>query len=98
MKRTKNNLNKITVDYRSKRMQHPLTITNTRISKYMKEFQTPQKRWTTKEKTGKPKPMNSGTAYYDIYNDYDNEYDINLNKTGRQLTGYGVEKMMVETI
>jgi hypothetical protein len=63
MKETKNNLNRITVDYKSKRIQHPLTINNTRISKYMKEFQAPQKRWTTKEETGRPKSMKSGMAY-----------------------------------
>jgi hypothetical protein len=35
---------------------------------------------------------------YDNDNDYDNEYDINLNKTERHLTGYKVQKMMVEKI
>ena len=63
MKRTKNNLNNITVDYGSRRIQHPLTINNTRISKYMKEFQEPQKRLTTKEKTGRPKSMKSRLVY-----------------------------------
>jgi len=63
MKRTKNNLNKITVDFRSKRIKHPLTINNTCISKYMKEFQAPQDRRTTKEKTGRPKPIKSRMDY-----------------------------------
>lgn len=63
MKRTKNNLNTIKVDYRSKRIQHPLAINNTRISKYMKEFQAPQKLLTTKEKTVRPKSVKWGMAY-----------------------------------
>jgi hypothetical protein len=50
MRSNNNHLNKLTVDYRSKKIQHSLTINNTRISKYMKEFQTPQKRSTTNEK------------------------------------------------
>jgi hypothetical protein len=59
----------------------------------MKEFQAPQKRWTTKEKTGRPKSMKSRFVSYENDHDYDNEYDINLNKTVGQLTGCRVEKI-----
>jgi hypothetical protein len=95
MKRTKNNLNKITADYRSKRIQHPLAINNIRFSKYIKEFQAPQKLWTTKkDRQNKIHVVGNGLHFVSYDNDYDNEYDIKLNKTVRQLTVYRVEKMM----
>jgi hypothetical protein len=93
MKSTKNYLIGIRVDYRNRRIKDQLTINNTRISKNMKEFQSPQKRWTTKEKDRQTKIHEAGNGLHFVSYDNVNEYDINLNKTVRQLTGYGVEKI-----
>jgi hypothetical protein len=61
----------------------------------MKEFQAPQKLWTTKEdRQTKIHVVGNGLNFVSYDNDYDNEYDIKLNKTVRQLTVYMVEKMM----
>lgn len=62
----------------------------------MKEFQASQKLWTTKEdRQTKNHEVGNGLNFvsYDNDNDYDNEYDIKLNKTAKQLTVYMVEKM-----
>ena len=62
----------------------------------MKEFQASQKLWTIKEdRQTKKHEVGNGLNFvsYDNDNDYDNEYDIKLNKTAKQLTVYMVEKM-----